>query len=120
VEEQEVKGSASMKPSARWHPEASPAKPFDREGPFRYDLAMESGREPSAASPQHHQARPGRTGLCALTFEEAEQEDRAYWHARTPLERLRQMETLRELNYGREVVNQGFQRVLTVSERARG
>jgi hypothetical protein len=93
---------------------------FDRWRHLRYDLAMEPSREPSVALMRHDQARPGRTSLRVLTFEEAEREDRAYWHARTPLERLRHMETLRELNYGSEVVNQGLQRVLTVFERARG
>ena len=81
---------------------------------------MESSREPSAASLRHDQPRPDRTGLRVLTFQEAEREDRAYWHARTPLERLRHVEALRELNYGAAVINQGLQRVLAVSERARG
>ena len=81
---------------------------------------MELSRELSAASICHDEARPGRTSLRVLTFAEAEQEDRDYWHARTPLERLRHMESLRELNYGTKVVDQGLQRVLTVSERAGG
>ncbi len=81
---------------------------------------MESSRDPSAASPLHDQADPGKTGLRVLTFEEAAQEDRAYWHARTPVERLQHVEALRELNYGAEALNQRLQRVLTVSERARG
>ena len=81
---------------------------------------MELSRDLSAAPTGPADARPGRTGLRVLTFEEAEQEDRAYWRARSPLERLRHLESLREMNYGTEVVNQGFQRVLTVSERARG
>lgn len=55
-----------------------------------------------------------------LTFEEAEREDRLYWQSRSPLERLRHIEVLRELNYGPGVINQGLQRVLAVSERARG
>ena len=79
---------------------------------------MEMGRESSSAFTLRDQARLGRTSLQVLTFEEAEQQDRANWHARTPLERLRHQEYLRELNYGPEVVNQGLQRVLAVSERA--
>lgn len=80
---------------------------------------MEPGRETYTAAPLRD--RPGlRTGLRVLTFAEADQEDRRYWHARTPVERLQHVEVLRELNYGREILDEGLQRVLTVSERARG
>ena len=61
-----------------------------------------------------------RSSLRVLTHAEADAEDRAYWLAQTPVERLRHQEQLRELNYGSEVINQGLQRVLTVFERARG
>ncbi len=57
-------------------------------------------------------------GMQALAFEKANREDRANWHSRSPLERLRHVVTLRELNRGPGVVSQRLQRVVTVSERA--
>ncbi len=77
-------------------------------------------RDPTSASRLHDEAHVDRTALQVLTFEEAERQDRAYWHSRTPIERLRHQEYLRELNYGPEVINQRLQRVLAVSERTRG
>ena len=59
-----------------------------------------------------------RKTLRVLTFAEAQAEDRRYWLSRSPVDRLRHVEFLRELNYGSKVLNEGFQRVLTVSERA--
>jgi len=59
-------------------------------------------------------AASGRISI--LTFEQAEQEDRAYWRSQSALERLRHQEHLRELNYGTEILNQGLQRILAVSE----
>jgi hypothetical protein len=67
---------------------------------------------PTAAAIDRHQ-------LTVATFREAEAADRAFWLSRTPVERLRHVEVLRELNYGSEVINQGLQRVLAVSERPR-
>ncbi len=81
---------------------------------------MESSRERPTDPVRQEPARRRESGLRVLSFQEAEQEDRAYWHARTPVERLRHVEMLRELNYGPEVINQGLQRILAVSERARG
>jgi hypothetical protein len=61
-----------------------------------------------------------RSQLRVMSHSEAEQEDREYWLSRSPQERLRQVEFLRELNYGSEVLDQRLQRVLAVSERPRG
>ena len=60
-----------------------------------------------------------RTVIDVTTFRQAEREDRAFWHAQTPIQRLQHLEALRELNYGSEVVNERLQRILTVSERSR-
>jgi len=81
---------------------------------------MDTDRKLSSTSTLHERAYSGRGNLQVLTFEEAERGDLAYWHARTPEERLRHLESLRESNYGPEAFNQGLQRVLTVSERAPG
>lgn len=48
---------------------------------------------------------------------EAEADERAYWHSRTPEERLRHVEFLRRLNYGHRATER-LQRVLEVAERA--
>jgi hypothetical protein len=65
----------------------------------------------------------GRAALLTLTefssFAELEQDNRAYWHARTPAERLAHMEELRVLNYGDEAARP-LQRVLEVIERPQG
>ena len=60
-----------------------------------------------------------RQNLKVLTFAEAEDEERRYWLAQKPLDRLRHVELLRVLNYGSKVIDQGLQRVLAVSERPR-
>lgn len=51
------------------------------------------------------------------SFEEAEADERAYWHSRTPEERLRHVEFLRRLNYGHRATER-LQRVLEIAERA--
>ena len=61
--------------------------------------------------------RVDRTGFQVTTRADAEREDREFWWAQTPEERLRHVEVLRRLNYGPEVVDQRLQRVLTVLER---
>ena len=61
-----------------------------------------------------------RGSLRVLTFAQAEQEDRVFWHSKSPVERLRHQERLREMNYGVEILDQGLQRVLAVPEQSRG
>jgi len=48
------------------------------------------------------------------SFEEADAADRAYWHARTPQERVRYMEYLRRQNYGSRATER-LQRVLEIA-----
>lgn len=43
-------------------------------------------------------------------------DDKAYWLARTPYERLRQVEILRRINYGHRASSR-LQRVLEITER---
>lgn len=50
------------------------------------------------------------------SFEEADEEDRKYWHSRTPLERLQHTEYLRRINYG-DSATARLQRVLEIVER---
>jgi hypothetical protein len=51
------------------------------------------------------------------SFDEAERADREFWFSKTPIERLQHTELLRELNYGREVIDAGVQRIIAVFER---
>lgn len=81
---------------------------------------MKMFRHHGSAGTLRDQVRRGGIRLRVLGVEEAEREDREYWHSRSPLERLRHVEALRELNYGPQIIDQGLQRVLAVLERSRG
>jgi hypothetical protein len=43
-------------------------------------------------------------------------DDKAYWHARSPYDRLRAVEVLRQLNYGHDQSTARLQRVLEVTQ----
>ncbi len=45
-----------------------------------------------------------------------ESDEKAYWHSRTPHERLEHLELLRWINYGSQVTER-LQRVLEIAER---
>ena len=55
-----------------------------------------------------------------LTKEEAEQEDRTFWHAKTPAERLAAAERLRQSLYGYDPNTARIQAVAEIIERKRG
>ena len=48
-----------------------------------------------------------------LTREEAEHEDRVFWHSKTPAERLAAAEQLRQIAYGYELLPPEFKRLLS-------
>jgi hypothetical protein len=48
-----------------------------------------------------------------------ESDEKAWWWARTPYERLRQMEVLRRINYGNRATRR-LQRVLEITQRKSG
>jgi hypothetical protein len=50
------------------------------------------------------------------SFAEADAATRAYWHSRTPVERVRHAEYLRQLNYGARAT-EPFQRVFEIADR---
>ncbi|PWU12217.1 MAG: hypothetical protein C5B50_21815 [Verrucomicrobia bacterium] len=52
-------------------------------------------------------------------FRAMEAADRAWWHALEPIERMRQLEFLRELNYGSQVTDRRLPRLPQVSQRPR-
>lgn len=50
------------------------------------------------------------------SFEEAEAADKAYWHAKTPQERLEALELMRQINYGYNPATDRLQSVLEVAK----
>lgn len=52
-----------------------------------------------------------------LTFEQEEAEDRAFWLAKSPVERLAALEMLRQLNYGYDPVTARLPRFFEILER---
>jgi len=50
------------------------------------------------------------------SFEEAEAADRAYWHSRTPAERLIAVELMRQSVYGYDPATARLQRVFEVAQ----
>ena len=50
------------------------------------------------------------------SFEEAAAADKAYWHSKTPQERLEALELMRQINYGYDPVTDRLQSVLEVVE----
>ena len=54
------------------------------------------------------------------SFEEADEADKAYWHSKTPQERLEALELMRQINYGYNPTTERLQRVLEIAELTRG
>jgi hypothetical protein len=54
------------------------------------------------------------------SFEEAEAADRAYWHSRTPEERLQAVELMRQSAYGNDPATARLQRVLEITQLEQG
>ena len=50
------------------------------------------------------------------SFEEADAADKAYWHSKTPQERLEALELMRQINYGYNPTTERLQRVLEIVE----
>ncbi|GAC1446190.1 MAG: hypothetical protein NVSMB56_02560 [Pyrinomonadaceae bacterium] len=61
-------------------------------------------------------ARVARTAFKVFTsFAEADAEARAYWHSRTPQERLIALELMRQIAYGYDSENiPAFQRIIEI------
>ena len=65
----------------------------------------------------HLEQRIDRSAFTVFnSFAEADAADRAYWHSRTPDERVRHAEYLRRLNYGSRATER-LQRVLEIVTR---
>ena len=50
------------------------------------------------------------------SFEEADEADKAYWHFKSPQERMADLELMRQINYGYDPTTERLQRVLEVAE----
>ena len=50
------------------------------------------------------------------SFEEADAADKAYWHSKTPQERMEALELMRQINYGYDPTTERLQRVLEIVE----
>ncbi len=50
------------------------------------------------------------------SFEEADEADKAYWHSKTPHERMAALELMRQINYGYDPITERLQRVLEIAE----
>ena len=65
--------------------------------------------------------RLDRTAFAVFSsFEDAEAADRAYWHSRTPEERLLALELMRQSAYGYDPATSRLQRVFEIAQLKRG
>ncbi|MEX0655693.1 MAG: hypothetical protein WD534_15720 [Phycisphaeraceae bacterium] len=63
--------------------------------------------------------RMDRSAFTVTTFQDAERQQRAMWHAMSPQQRLEMLEYLRQVNYGYDACARRLQRVLEASQRER-
>ena len=54
------------------------------------------------------------------SFEEADAADKAYWHSKSPQERVEALELMRQINYGYDPTTERLQRVLEIVELTQG
>ncbi len=54
------------------------------------------------------------------SFEEAVEDDKAYWHSKTPQERMAALELMRQINYGYDPTTERLQRILEVATLTQG
>ena len=54
------------------------------------------------------------------SFEEADAADKAYWHSKTPQERMEALELMRQINYGYDPTTERLQGVLEIAELTQG
>jgi hypothetical protein len=61
-------------------------------------------------------SRIEKTAFAVMSFAEAAEDDRTYWHSKTSAERLAALELLRQIHYGYDPATTRLQRVLTIVE----
>lgn len=57
-----------------------------------------------------------KSAFSVKSFAEADEEDRNYWHSRSPQERLEALEIMRQLNYDYDPATDRIRRTLEVVE----
>jgi len=67
---------------------------------------------------QRDELRVDRTAFSVVSLSEASEDDRNYWFARTPAERLAAVEIMRQILYGYDPATERLQRVLEITGRA--
>ncbi|MCI0561042.1 MAG: hypothetical protein MN733_21355, partial [Nitrososphaera sp.] len=88
----------------------------DRPPPPAISGTINSNKAGSEMSPLLPPSlRVDRTAF-SVTSQFDDADEKAYWLVRTPAERLRHMETLRRINYGRRATAR-LQRILEIAER---
>ena len=50
------------------------------------------------------------------SFEEVDEADKAYWHSKSPQERMEALELMRQINYGYDPTTERLQRVFEIAE----
>jgi hypothetical protein len=59
-----------------------------------------------------------KTAFSVSTLEQNDEDEKAYWHSKTPYERLDAVETMRQIIYGYDPATTRLQRVFEVTQRA--
>ena len=54
--------------------------------------------------------------VLSVTFLSDDSDEQAYWHAKTPQERLEAVELMRQINYGYDPATARLQRILEVAQ----
>lgn len=62
--------------------------------------------------------RMDKTAFSVTTFSEQAEEEKRYWLAKTPYERLEAIEVMRQITYGYDPSTTRLARVFTITQRA--
>ena len=68
--------------------------------------------------PKHDSFKIDRSAFSVISLDEQDEEEKRYWHSKTPQERLAAAELMRQINYDYDPVSDRIQRVIDVVERA--
>ena len=59
-----------------------------------------------------------RSAFSVISLDEQDEDEKRYWHSKTPQERLAAAELMRQINYDYDPVSDRIQRVIEVVEQA--
>ena len=66
---------------------------------------------------KNHSLKVDRSAFSVVSLDEQDEEEKRYWHDKTPHERLEAVEMTRQILYGYDSATARLQRVLEVTER---